>query len=190
MKIAAPEIAEIHFLRRAGLERWRWRDLGCGHAARLTRLTDELADVGVAGIAEGHRFGEVRREVGDAVLGADQAPHQVRSRRLERPVVKVVTTIPTGRLHVGAQPRHRAGQVGQSHLEEWRFRDPRDHVATVEPAGTPRRAPAREEHVSSRLEQLFGQLTAGLPASDDEHLSLRKRVGVRVLLGIDGVQRR
>ena len=46
--------------------------------------------------------------------------------------MKVVTTTPTGRLHVGAQPRHRAGQVGQGHLEEWRFRDPRNDIATFE----------------------------------------------------------
>src|SRR5438094_3673728 len=78
--------------------------------------------------------------------------------------------------------------MGNGKVEEWRLGQPRQKVTATEPTGDPRGAPAGQEHVSSRLVELVGDLAPGLSAADDQNLSGRKCLSVAVAFGVDRVQ--
>jgi hypothetical protein len=181
--------AELQPLRRAGGKRRRWGHLGRLYAPLGTALSDHPAEVGVAGVAKGHGLGEVGSEMSLEVINAEKVAQQVNAKSLQCAVVEVVTSLTATDLRVGAQPGQWAGKFGQGGLQEWRVKDPRYPVPAVEPAGYPGSASTREVHVPPRLEELLGQLAAGLPAPDHQRLSGWERFGRRVVLGVHDMER-
>src|SRR5437879_5775835 len=148
------EAAQLQLLGGSGPERGRRWHVGRLDSSLGAGLPDEGADVGVEGVAEGDRSGQVRREASLTVIHAEEAPQQYDARVLQRPEVEIVAPSPAAQLRVGPQARRGAGQVGQGRLHEGRLGDPRHGVAAFEPAWDPGSPSAGEIGVVPGLGQL------------------------------------
>ncbi len=88
-------------------------------------------------------------------------------------------------LHLAGRTVHLAvavlldGHVVVAHVVQ-----PRHHVASAVEAGDPRRPPHREVHGAACEVQVLGDLRAGLPGADDEHVVRRQLPRVAVPRGV------
>ncbi len=97
-------------------------------------------------------------------------PHPVPG---ERPQVDVVPAVPAGHVMVGPEP-HRVGvvELGDRPAVVTHVIQPGHHVPAAVPPGDPRRAAHRQVNAAARQVQVLGDLAAGLPGTDDEHVTV------------------
>jgi hypothetical protein len=148
-------------------------------------LAEQRADVGVAGIAEGDRVGQVAGEGRPVPRHAGQAAQELDPCCLQGAVVQVMAAAVAGHQQVGAQPSRWCGEGAEGGVEEAGLLEPGDDVAAAGPPRQPRRPTAGQEHLATRVAEFLGELAAGLAASQDQDLPRRKGCRVAVVLSID-----
>ena len=135
---------------------------------------DKAHQLEIALISPSEALAQVRSEPGHPVLRSQEVTGEGDSHRLKCAQVQISAAAVAGGQGVGGEARRRSRESLDRLIEEARFSQPPDNIATAEAARNPCRLAAGEDHLSARLPQFFTDLGSGLAAADDEYASSRQ----------------